>query len=252
MRQHDGFTLLEAIVILAVLFIVAAIAAPGVVSWSDDVRLRAAADRFGNDLHKAKERAVNVSKTVIVTLTPSQYHIFVDRGNGFGGPPNGTYDDDEPVVCKRQLPGSIQLKFGDPGLGTAVPPAVDNEMPVTYDVPEVDMDTLEGYPPPGELSGRWFGLTDEIEPIATDDADASQGAIATQELVPSEGDDDHQEVDTGLAVGLLAPANHRDRISFDNIGRCLEPQTIVLENTRGQKRRVAINALGNVKVTKIE
>ena len=98
MRKKGGFTLLEAIVILAVLIIVAAIAAPGVVSWSDDVRLRAAADPFSSDLHKAKTRAVNDGKTVIVRLTPRHYHIFVDRDNGFGGPPNRTYDDDEPVV----------------------------------------------------------------------------------------------------------------------------------------------------------
>ncbi len=257
MHKHGGFTLLEALLVFGALIIISAIAAPGIVTWRDNIRLQAAAERFGEDLQKAKSRAVRDVKTVIVKLQSNTYRIFVDTGNGNGGPPNGTYDHHEPVVCERHLTGGIRLKFNGPASSTFSPARVAEDLPVEFESPEVDIDPLEDDRQSAEASGGRPGIDGGWRRKLTGEGQSSKGTTPATGPASFEDDDDRddhndQATDSVLAAGMLQPDRHPDRLSFDYIGRCLNPQNFILENSRGKKKLVAVNTLGNVKVIKVD
>ena len=153
MHKQAGFTLLEIFLIVGALIIISAIAAPSVVTWRDDVRLTSAAERFGDDVQKAKSRAVRDGKTVIIEINSNTYRVFVDTSNGNGGTPNGTYEPNEPVVCDRQLPRGIRMKLNDPASTTGVMSPEAEDLPVEIEGPEVEIHWLHGESQPSEHKG---------------------------------------------------------------------------------------------------
>ena len=238
MHKQAGFALLEIFLIVGALIIISAIAAPSVVAWRDDVRLSAATERFGDDVQKAKSRAVRDGKTVIIELNSNTYRVFVDTTNSSGGPPNGAYDPNEPVVCDRQLPRGIRMKLNDTASTIVAPLQEVEDLPVEIEGLEVDANLQHGESQPAEQKGLGTGqgLTSELRAPNNENSE----------------DDENQSADSDLTADKQEPAYDPARLSFDYIGRCLNPQTIVLQNSRGKKKLVAINTLANVKVIKID
>jgi Tfp pilus assembly protein FimT len=74
--------LVEALVVVGVAVIIAAVATPGFLSWRANAQLRAATECFRGDLQLAKARAVRDAQTVIVKLQSDRYRVFVDTDNG--------------------------------------------------------------------------------------------------------------------------------------------------------------------------
>lgn len=89
LKTAKGFTLLEIIIVLAIMAIAAAVATPSVMSWLSDYRLKAAARELYSNMQKAKSEALKRNCSVGIAFStqtfPAQgggYTIFLDNGTG--------------------------------------------------------------------------------------------------------------------------------------------------------------------------
>lgn len=81
MRKDSGFTLIELIVIIAIVAIFAAIAVPNFLSYMPKYRLNGAARQVMGDLMAARMKAVKENTTVTVKWdNANQYKILTDGG----------------------------------------------------------------------------------------------------------------------------------------------------------------------------
>ncbi len=221
MSKDEGFTTLEVLVALGIVAVIAAVAVPSYLAWRSNTQLRGAVERFRGDLQLAKSQAMRDAQMVIVKLKSDKYRIFVDTGNGSGGLPNGKYDKTEPIVCERHMPAGIQIKLVDPTVSDS---DGDEDLPSTVGGNE----TLGVFQPSeGRGGGRAGGLL--RAPTGASSGTPGSGSVNSKNSSPQSTDN----------------PNH---IRFDRLGRCLNPQNLLLKNTRGNRQLVAINAVGNVRV----
>lgn len=68
-RHTGGFSVVELLVVLAVVGILAAVAGPGMAAWVRDSRLTAASESLANGLRMAREEAIRRSHGVVFTTT---------------------------------------------------------------------------------------------------------------------------------------------------------------------------------------
>ncbi|WP_456387870.1 GspH/FimT family pseudopilin [Desulfolithobacter sp.] len=114
----SGFTLVEVMMVVAMIGIMAAIAGPSLKSWLPNMRLKAAAQDMYSSLQDAKSRAVRenicigVSFSVYDPDNPGAggggYTVFADDGNGAGGIAcNRTRDGNESVLVSYSVPDGV-------------------------------------------------------------------------------------------------------------------------------------------------
>jgi len=109
MKNSKGFSLVEAIVIIAVIAVLAGVAVPSLVGRRDDTKLRGAISAIQADFEMARSRAIRENAFVAVLMVADGYSIFIDDGAGGGFAGNWVQDGDERVLCNRELPGGIQI-----------------------------------------------------------------------------------------------------------------------------------------------
>lgn len=90
MRKESGFTMIELIVVVAIVATLTAIAIPNYISWLPGHRLRSATDDLNLSYQLARLQAVreNVSASIIFHAGSNSVEVFVDDGSGGGGTPN--------------------------------------------------------------------------------------------------------------------------------------------------------------------
>ena len=92
MRKQDGFTIIELIVVIAVIGIIAAIAVPDFMSYLPDARLKSAARDVYSNLQMAKMGAIksNSSWAVVFNASDGTYQVCSGKGadNSWGGTDN--------------------------------------------------------------------------------------------------------------------------------------------------------------------
>ena len=68
-KNNNGFTIIELVLILLIIGIMAAMAVPNFLSWQPDMRLKAAARDLYSNMQKAKIAAVKSNTTVVFNFT---------------------------------------------------------------------------------------------------------------------------------------------------------------------------------------
>jgi len=101
--RAEGLSLIEVMVVVAILAVAGAVTIPHLIDWRHGLRLRAAVNELRNDLVAAKTRAVKENAKVTVNYFPAERRYRI------------TYSDPDgnPVLLKDQrLPTGIRLTAG--------------------------------------------------------------------------------------------------------------------------------------------
>lgn len=93
MRAQSGFTLMEVIIVIALIATVSVITIPNIVGMMPDYRLKSAAHDLFSNFQKAKLEAVKRNINTAIRFTASGYTVFVDSAQDF------KYDGGEDVVA---------------------------------------------------------------------------------------------------------------------------------------------------------
>ncbi|MEE8430495.1 MAG: GspH/FimT family pseudopilin [Candidatus Desulfatibia sp.] len=97
MRKQDGFTIVELIIVIAVMGIMAAIAVPNFMSYLPDARLKSAARDLYSNLRRAKIGAIKSNKKWAIVFNADAGTYEVCSGKG---PDNSWRGTDNDVVKK--------------------------------------------------------------------------------------------------------------------------------------------------------
>jgi prepilin-type N-terminal cleavage/methylation domain-containing protein len=112
---HKGFTLVEVVVVVAIIGVLAAVSIPAVLTWLPNMRLNSAARDIYGVMSRAKLEAIKRGVNVTVLFSGDSYIMFLDNGAGGGvlndETPNGT----EPILASlTRLPQGVTY---DPAVG---------------------------------------------------------------------------------------------------------------------------------------
>ena len=75
-----GFTLMELMMVIAIISILSSIAVPNLISWRNNYKFKGACENMKADLRLAKARALRERAPVSVVFSSSQYDILLDNG----------------------------------------------------------------------------------------------------------------------------------------------------------------------------
>jgi Tfp pilus assembly protein FimT len=112
MSKDSGITALELMTTIAIAVIIATFVMPPYLQWNRGRRLEGAVINLTADLEMAKMRAIRENAFVVVEFGSESYTMFLDTGDGLGGPPNWSRDPDELRLLNRELPAGVQIDTG--------------------------------------------------------------------------------------------------------------------------------------------
>lgn len=106
MNNRNGFTLIELMVVVAIIAIVTAVAIPAYMTWKPRNQIRSAVSQVQSDLNRAKMRAVETRRQCRVVFTTNGYQIFdgnrIMNSNQWGNiDPNGVFTNLTPFVTRN-------------------------------------------------------------------------------------------------------------------------------------------------------
>jgi type II secretion system protein H len=108
MKKTAGFSILELLIVIAVIAVVSALVTPNIISWRNNAKLRGAAGNLKADLEMAKVNAIKENNFVAIKFVGDSYEVFVDKSD------DGTRDADEPLLKTRTLPAGVAFDFSHP------------------------------------------------------------------------------------------------------------------------------------------
>jgi len=111
-RKKSGFTTLELATTIAIVAVIAALTMPPYLRWNRARRLEGAVINLTSDLEMAKMRAIRENAFVVIQFGANSYRMFLDTGDGVGGPPNWSQDTDERQILNRKMPTGVQIDTG--------------------------------------------------------------------------------------------------------------------------------------------
>jgi prepilin-type N-terminal cleavage/methylation domain-containing protein len=122
MGNKKGFTLIEMVIVIAILAIIAGFSVPHVYGWVSDRRFTSAVDELYVVFQKARMRAIRENADVVarLDLANDECEVFIDNGAGGGGAQNRVRDGGEARVDLVELPEGVDLyaqTFGQPWCG---------------------------------------------------------------------------------------------------------------------------------------
>ena len=115
MQKESGFTIMELIVVIAILAIMAGIAIPNMIPWPAKHRMSGAARNIYSALQYARLRAVKEKANIVITFDASgsgatdTYSVYIDDGRGGGNAKNNILDGAEPIINSGQMPVDVDM-----------------------------------------------------------------------------------------------------------------------------------------------
>lgn len=103
MKKDAGFTLIEMIIVIAVIGILAAIVIPNFLSYREGARIRGAASNLRADFEMAKLRAIKDNAMVGMEFNANSYRVFVDLND------NDTLDAGERILSNPTFPPGVTM-----------------------------------------------------------------------------------------------------------------------------------------------
>ena len=113
MQKNSGFSIIEVMMVVAIIAIMAAIALPSMIGSRSDAKLRGAVENLKGDLNRAKMMAVRENDLVVVNFFSDRYEVFVDNGAGANAG-DWTHNSDERRLANRWLPTGVTIDLADP------------------------------------------------------------------------------------------------------------------------------------------
>lgn len=105
--SESGFSLMEIIIVIAIIGILSAIALPAIMKWLPNINLQSVARNLYSDIQLAKMQAIKTNTNVVLTFTPAAScpggsYSFVDgKGNVVAG---GTMAQSDKNLCLTDPP----------------------------------------------------------------------------------------------------------------------------------------------------
>jgi Tfp pilus assembly protein FimT len=114
MRNNFGFTIIELLVIIAILAVLFSIGTPAFLQWRSNAKLRDAVSSLRGDLEMAKLRSIRENEFVAVLFNTDNYLVFIDDGEGAGGvAENWIRDGSERILRNRQMPAGVFIDLNN-------------------------------------------------------------------------------------------------------------------------------------------
>jgi type IV fimbrial biogenesis protein FimT len=108
MKSTKGFSLLEAMIVIAVIGILSAIALPSIIGQRSNTNLRDAVSMIRGNFEMARSRAIRENAIVSVLIKADGYTIFFDNGPGAAAG-NWAPDGGEKILSDTKLPPGIRI-----------------------------------------------------------------------------------------------------------------------------------------------
>jgi len=117
-QTEKGFSLIELMIVVAIIAIFAAVAIPAFVHWIPNMRLKAAARDLYSNFQQARMEAIKRNRDVVIVLQkvtcsglPSRvpkpgggFLVFVDDGSGSGTAGDQQQNGSEPTLVDYKMP----------------------------------------------------------------------------------------------------------------------------------------------------
>jgi prepilin-type N-terminal cleavage/methylation domain-containing protein len=110
-RLQRGFSLIEMMVVIAIIGITAAIIVPNVINYRERARVRASASEMLAIFRTAQVEAVkrNYNMVILFDAANAKATTFLDNGQGGGTANNGTQDGSEPTIRELKVPAVCSI-----------------------------------------------------------------------------------------------------------------------------------------------
>jgi len=105
LRDKKGFTMIELLIVVAIIAVTAAVAIPNIISWIPTMRVNSAARDIVSEMQLARMKAVSERNNYVITFDTStnQYSIYDDNDSNFS--------TSNVLVKTVNLPSGIQFGY---------------------------------------------------------------------------------------------------------------------------------------------